>query len=153
MTPFWEALLAKYGWILIGLTFGFAAKYALLIKRGVKVQARLVFADLLLLPIVALISFWMAARIGFQSEAAALFASFCTVGADRLVKVLTDRFLQKVDNEATNIANDMLGRARSVVASEQAGARIIDDTISGRAPAEYVALKPRPIVPPKATDG
>lgn len=42
MTPLFEGFLAKYGWILIGITFGFAAKYALLLKRGVPVRARLI---------------------------------------------------------------------------------------------------------------
>lgn len=144
MSPWLEGLAAKYGWILIGITFGFAAKYALLIKRGVPVKARLIFADLLLLPMVLLIAYWIAVRAGAEGETAALFAGFCTVGADRLVKLLTDRFLQRVDNEAGALANDMLGRARNVVASEQAGVRIIEDTISGRAPTEYEALKPHP---------
>ena len=93
MTPLFEGFLAKYGWILVGLSFGFAAKYALLLKRGVRVKLRLVVADILLLPLVALIAYWLASRTGFEGEAAALFAAFCTVGADRLVKLLTDRFL------------------------------------------------------------
>jgi len=107
MTPVFETVLAKYGWILIGITFGFAAKYALLLKRGVQVKARLVFADLLLLPLVALIAYWMATRAGVEAEAAALFSAFSTVGADRLVKLLTDRFLQRVDAEAAAVAESI----------------------------------------------
>ncbi|GAA0745206.1 hypothetical protein CA233_19135 [Sphingomonas sp. ABOLD] len=153
MTPGFEALLAKflakYGWILIGITFGFAAKYALLIKRGVPVKARLVFADLLLLPMVALIAYWMATRAGFEAEASALFSAFCAVGADRLVKLLTDRFLQRVDSEAELVANQMLGRARTVVANELAAESIIEAHADGRAPKEYAALKPHPQAPKK----
>lgn len=143
-TPWLEALLAKYGWILVGLTFGFAAKYALAIKRGVKVSAKMVLADLLLLPMVALIAYSLASRAGFQGEWAALFASFCTVGADRLVKLLTDRFLQRVDHEAQAVAESMLGRARASVATEQAAGRIVKDTIQGTAPDHYTALDPHP---------
>ena len=58
-----EALFAKYGWVWIGLSFGFLAKYALLIKRGVQVKVRLVLADLLLLPMVALIAFSLVTQI------------------------------------------------------------------------------------------
>jgi hypothetical protein len=137
-------MLAKYGWVWIGVTVGFAAKYALLIKKGVKVRAWLVFADLLLLPLVALIAYWLATRIGWDAEARALLSAFCAVGADRLVKLLTDRFLQRVDSEAEALAQQMLGRARNTVATEQAAQRTIEDTIEGRAPAEYAALKPHP---------
>jgi hypothetical protein len=144
MSPVFEAVLAKYGWILIGITFGFAAKYALLIKRGVKVQARLVFADLLLLPMVALLAYWIASRAGFEGDAAALAAAFCTVGADRLIKLLTDRFLQRVDSEARMLAGEQIGRVRQVVQTELSGDRIIEDTIEGRAPVQYEALKPHP---------
>ncbi len=143
MSPVLETVLVKYGWILIGITCGFAAKYALLIKRGVQVKARLIFADLLLLPMVALIAYWMATRAGVEAEGAALFSAFCTVGADRLVKLLTDRFLQRVDSEAEMLANEMMGKARQVVQTEISAAEIIDDTITGRAPPTYKALEPR----------
>lgn len=149
MTPVWEAAVAKYGWIIVGLTFGFAAKYALLIKRGVRVKARLVFADVLLLPMVALIAFWMAQRAGITGEGAALWACFCTVGADRLVKLLTERFLARVDREVRNAAEDLVGTARNAVQTERSAQSIIDDTISGKAPDEYVSLRRRP---PKPTD-
>lgn len=92
-----EALFAKYGWVWIGLSFGFLAKYALLIKRGVQVKARLVLADLLLLPMVALIAFSLVTQAGVRNEAAALMTAFCTVGADRLIKLLTERFLARVE--------------------------------------------------------
>jgi hypothetical protein len=97
MPNWFEAALLKYGWIWIGLTVGFAAKYALLIKRGIPVKPRLVFADLLLLPMVSLIAFQIATQIGLQAERAALIACFCTVGADRLVKLLTERFWRQIE--------------------------------------------------------
>jgi hypothetical protein len=147
MMPVFEAMLAKYGWIWVGLTFGFAAKYALLLKRGVRLQMRLVVADLLLLPMVALIAYYGAALAGAQGELRALLTAFCTVGADRLVKLLTDRFLQRVDSEAEALAQQMLGRARHIVTTELAGERVIGDTIEGRAPTEYAALKPHPQAP------
>ncbi|WP_447727287.1 hypothetical protein [Sphingomonas koreensis] len=89
-------MFAKYGWIVIGITCGFAAKYALLLKRGVKVKLRLVAADLLLLPMVALIAYSMVSRAGASAEIAALLTAFCTVGADRLIKLLTERFFLQV---------------------------------------------------------
>ncbi len=147
MTPVFETVLAKYGWILIGITFGFAAKYALLLKRGVQVKARLVFADLLLLPMVALIAYWLATRAGVEAEAAALFSAFSTVGADRLVKLLTDRFLARVDSEAAAIANNIVGTARNTAQAELSALAVVEAAHEGRAPAEYVALKPHPQAP------
>ena len=134
----------EYGWILIGITFGFAAKYALLLKHGVQVKTRLVFADLLLLPLVALIAYWLAARAGVEAEAAALFSAFSTVSADRLVKLLTDRFLQR---EATAIANNIVGTARNTATAELAAAAITEAAREGRLHPEYKALQPHPQAP------
>lgn len=92
----WEAAFAKYAWIWVGLTCGFAAKYALLLKRGVKVRPRLIAADILLLPMVALIAYSLVSRAGASGEVAALLTAFCTVGADRLIKLLTERFFLQV---------------------------------------------------------
>lgn len=102
MTTF-EAALAKYGWIGIGLTFGFAAKYALLIKRGVKVRAWLVVADVMLLPIIALIAYWICEGIGLRGETAALATALSTVSADRMVRLLTERFLQRAEAVADTL--------------------------------------------------
>jgi len=92
-----EAVVAKYSWIWIGLTFGFAAKYAMLIKRGIKVQARLVVADLLILPLVALISYSLCRQAGAEGEAAAMLTAFVTVCADRVIKLYTERFMRQVE--------------------------------------------------------
>lgn len=97
VSPWIETAVAKYGWIWIGLTFGLAAKYALLIKRGVRVRPVLIFADVLLLPMVALIAYSLVKQFGASGEAAALLTALGTVGADRLVKLYTDRFFAQID--------------------------------------------------------
>jgi hypothetical protein len=99
VSPWIETAVAKYGWIWIGLTFGLAAKYALLIKRGVRVRPILVFADVLLLPMVALIAYSLVHQFGASGEAAALLTALGTVGADRLVKLYTDRFFAQIDGK------------------------------------------------------
>lgn len=145
--PTFEAILAKYGWVCVGLTFGFAAKYALLLKKGVPLRLRLVVADLLLLPMVGLIAFIGAGKIGAAAEVAAVFACFCAVGADRLVKLLTERFLQKVDAEVRGLAEETMGIARQAAQTERSAHAVISDTITGSAPDEYAALKPHPQAP------
>ena len=97
MGPGLETIVGKYGWIWIGLTIGFAAKYALLIKKGVKIKAQLVIADLLILPLVALIAYTLASQTGVDGEAAALVTAFVTVGADRIIKLYTERFFRQVE--------------------------------------------------------
>lgn len=140
--PWVEAAFAKYGWILIGLSFGFAAKYALLLKRGVTIKPPLVLADVLLLPMVALIACHIAVQFGANGETAALLAAFCAVGADRLVKLLTERFFKQVESDVTQVSERVRGEVRQQVQTELSGERIIDDTLTGKAPAEYAALRP-----------
>lgn len=97
MTPWIEAAFAKYGWIWVGLTFGLAAKYALLIKRGVRIRPVLILADILLLPMVALVACSIVTRLGAGGEAAALITAGATVGADRVVRLYTERFLREIE--------------------------------------------------------
>lgn len=105
----WEAAFAKYAWIWVGLTCGFAAKYALLLKRGVRVKPRLIAADVLLLPMVALIAYSIVSRAGASGELAALLTAFCTVGADRLIKLLTERFFLQVQAATLrDVASDVI---------------------------------------------
>lgn len=131
MVSGFEALFAKYGWVWIGLSFGFLAKYALLLKKGVKVKARLVFADLLLLPLVALIAFSLVTQAGVKNEAAALLTAFCTVGADRLIRLLTERFLAKVEAVTMrDVAADVVesrGDLRNAVQTQLSAQRIGKD--------------------------
>ena len=131
MTPGVEALIAKYGWIWVGLTFGLAAKYALLIKRGVKIKAWLVFADILLLPMVALIAFWMVRQAGVDGEAAALLTAAATVGADRIVKLYTDRFLRQVDATLMETVVQRKAALREEVQTELSADRVVRDIASG----------------------
>lgn len=144
MPPWFEDLLHRYGWIWIGLAFGLAAKYALLLKRNVPLRWKLILADVLLLPMIALIAFWLIGLAGFRGEFAALFASICTVLGDRLVKAVTERFLQRVDSEVQAVAEKTIGVIRQQVTTERAGAAHIEAVIEGRAYESYRALEPHP---------
>ncbi|WP_257540687.1 hypothetical protein [Sphingobium sp. CFD-1] len=132
MTPWTEALIAKYGWIWLGLTFGLAAKYALLIKRGVKIKPVLVLADLLLLPMVALIAFWLVSQAGVHGEGAALMTAAATVGADRVVKLYTDRFLRQVDAALMESVVQHKAAIREEVQTEMSAERVVHDIASGK---------------------
>lgn len=134
MTPWGEALIAKYGWIWIGLSFGFAAKYALLIKRGIKIKPALVLADILILPMVALISYWLVTRAGVDGEGAALIASGATVGADRIVKLYTDRFVRGVSDIMTDEATRRKQAIREEMQIELSKERDLKDIATGKRP-------------------
>ncbi|EQA96866.1 hypothetical protein [Sphingobium baderi] len=134
MTPWPEAFIAKYFWIWIGLTFGLAAKYALLIKRGVKIKPVLVLADLLLLPMVALIAFWLVSQAGVHGEGAALMTAAATVGADRVVKLYTDRFLRQVDAALMESVVQHKAAIREEVQTEMSAERVVHDIATGKRP-------------------
>ena len=134
MTPWVEAVIAKYGWILVGLTFGLAAKYALLIKRGVKVKAWLVVADILLRPMVALIAFWLVKQAGVDGEGAALLTAGATVGADRIVKLYTDRFLRQADAIMMDTVVQRKAAIREEVQTELSAERLVADIAKGKRP-------------------
>ncbi len=128
MTPWVEAVVAKYAWIWIGLTFGLAAKYALLIKKGVKIRGYLLLADILLLPMVALIAYWLVGQFGMSGEAAALVTAAATVGADRVVKLYTDRFMRQVEAiTLRDVSRDVMesrGELRNAVQTELSAKRL-----------------------------
>lgn len=134
MTPWGEALIAKYGWIWVGLSFGFLAKYALLIKKGVKIKPALVLADILILPMVALISYWLISRAGVDGEGAALITAGATVGADRVVKLYTDRFVRQVTDAITEDAARRQAAIRQEVQTELSAERTLQDIAEGKRP-------------------
>lgn len=134
MSPWFEAAIDRYGWIWIGLTFGFAAKEALLLKKGVRIRPVLVFADLLILPMTALIAYWVITQVGVKGEGSALLTAAATVCADRIVKLYTERFMRQVD---TLIADDAARRKaiiREEMQTELSAERFVQDIASGKRP-------------------
>lgn len=132
MTPWAEAAVAKYGWIILGLTFGLAAKYALLIKRGVRLRPIIIIADLLLLPMVALIAYWLINQAGVHGEGAALLTAGATVGADRVVKLYTDRFIRGVTDLMQDEATRRAQAIRQEVQTELSAERTKIDILTGK---------------------
>ncbi len=123
-------MIAKYIWIWVGLTFGFAAKYALLLKQGVKVKARLIVADLLILPMVALIAYSLVRQAGIEAEGAALLTAFVTVCADRVIKLYTERFMRQVEAVTLrDVARDVIessGQLRQAVQKVESAKAVVE---------------------------
>lgn len=140
----WEAFFAKYGAIAVGLLFGTSAKYALALGEGRKVTTRMVVIDALLIGMIALLASEAVARLGASGHTAATVAALFAVSSDRLIRLLRTRFLQRVDAELRSQTDAIKGEVAQQIQVERSGAAIIDDTISGKAPADYAALRPRP---------
>ena len=112
LSPWMEAAVIKYGWIWVGVGFGFAAKYGLLMKRGKPVTVGMVVADMLLIGMVALIAFNIIVKLGLHGEASALVTSLVAVGADRGIRMLTIPGIGPIT--ATAIAADVLPRIPAI---------------------------------------
>lgn len=134
MTPWVEAAIAKYGWIAAGILFGFGAKYGLLMKRGKPITFRMIAADMLLVGMVSLIAFNLVARMGVEGEIAALIASLVAVGADRAVRIMTDRFWAQVDAAMDRDLVERKARLREVEQVALSHNRNLEDIATGKRP-------------------
>lgn len=143
MSPWIETLSAKYGAIGIGLLFGTGAKYALTLSEGRRLTIRMVAIDALLIGMVALIASNVVERAGVTGSSAAMISALFAVSSDRVIRLLRERFLRRVDAELQADIARTKGMVREEVQTEISGRAIIDDTISGKAPEEYVALRPK----------
>jgi hypothetical protein len=146
-SPWAETLFAKYGPIVLGLLFGTTAKYALTLAEGRRVTTRMLVIDALLVGMVAIVASNVVERLGAAGNAASLVAALFAVSSDRVIRLIRERFLQRVDAELRRDIEQQKGAVREAVQTELSGKSIIEDTLSGRAPTEYLALLPHPLPP------
>jgi hypothetical protein len=145
LSPWAEALAAKYSALVIGLLFGTSAKYALTLAEGRKVTPRMLVIDALLVGMVAIIASNVVERMGASGNAAAMVAALFAVSSDRVIRLIREQFLRRVDAELRRDIEEQKGAVREAVQAELSGRSIIEDTMSGRALPHYEALKPHPI--------
>lgn len=144
MSPWAEGLLVKYGAVLLGVGVGTAAKYSLSRGEGHKITVGEVISDLLLVPMIVLIAAFSAVKMGLDPMSACVLASFMSLSADRLVRLMRIRFLQRVDAELRREIERTKGMIRDEAQTEISARHVIADTIEGRAPDHYAALDPHP---------
>lgn len=99
MTPISEGLTAivtKYGAVLLGVGAGTAAKYKLSLSDGKKLTWGEVASDMLLVPMVVLVAAYAGDLMGAEPHLKAVLAAFLAVSSDRLIRLLRERFIQKV---------------------------------------------------------
>lgn len=143
MTPWLEAVAAKYGAIAVGLAVGTGAKYGLTLVEGRKITLRLIIIDALLIGMVALLAATACEKLHIDGNAAAMVSALFAVSSDRVLRMLRERFLRRVDVELRALAEEHKAELRGEVQAEMSASNIIDDHITGSAPATYVTLRPR----------
>ena len=143
MSPWLEAAVAKYGSVAFGLAVGTGAKYGLALAEGRRLTLRLLAVDVLLIGMVALLASNVVERLGAEGRSAAMVAALFAVSSDRVLRAVRTRFMRQVDAELQSDLARMKGEIRDEVQAELSARSVIDDQISGRAPAEYEALKGR----------
>jgi len=92
-------LVAKYGAVLLGVSIGTAAKYGLSMGEGRKVTTGELISDLLLVPLICLIAAFIGIRLGADPMTMAVISAFCAVSSDRLIRMMRERFIQRVATE------------------------------------------------------
>lgn len=136
--------IGQYAGILFGLVAGTAAKYRLDRGEGRRVTWTDVLWDMLLLPALALICVYASKVTGAGADLQAVIAVLLAVSSDRVIRVLRRNFIRRVDDETRRQADEIIGGVRQAVQVERSGASIIEDTLSGRGPETFEALKHRP---------
>lgn len=103
VSPWFEALLAKYGPPLLasvlGVSIGTAAKYGLTMSEGRTVKRSEVISDLLLIPFMCLISGTATAEMGLTGLWATTLAAFLGISSYRAVEIVRRRFLERLASE------------------------------------------------------
>lgn len=124
MTPVSEglaAILAKYGAVLLGVGAGTAAKYKLTMSDGKRLTWGEVASDMLLVPMVVLVAAYVGAKLGAEAHLQAVMAAFLAVSSDRLIRILRERFIQRVAHE-TQVpgVNDRLADTQGAISEIRA---------------------------------
>ena len=143
MSPWFEAFVAKYGGITLGIGIGTAAKWALTLAEGRSLTWRMITIDFLLAPMVALMTVYASGRLGMDPQTGAMLGALFAVTSDRVVRLIRVRFLQKVDQEFEAYHQRFRGKIAEEIQLETSSLEIIKDTIEGRAPDTYKASRTR----------
>jgi len=124
-----------------GLAIGTSARYGLMLSEGRRLTWRSVVADTLMIGLVALVASETADRLGLSGTSAALLSATLAISSDRVIRLVRERFARRVEASLIEDIDRAKGEVRQAVALEISGRNIIDDTMTGRAPEDYVTLR------------
>lgn len=125
VSPWIEGLAAKYGAVLLGVSIGTAAKYGLTLGEGRPITWREVASDLLLVPMICLIAAFGATRLGAEVTTISVMSAFLAVSSDRAIRMLRDRFMQRVSAEV-DLLGKKKGELRQLSQMEISKRRVVD---------------------------
>lgn len=131
MTPWGEALIAKYGTIFAGWAIGTAAKYGLTLGEGRKITPRMVLIDLLLMGLVVLLARWIIERMGLNAGDAATLAAMIGLCSDRIIRLARQCFLRQ---SANFLEQHVKGEIRQAAQLELSAERNLNDIVAGKRP-------------------
>jgi hypothetical protein len=131
MTPWGEALIAKYGAIVVGWLIGTAAKYGLNLGEGRKVTPKMVIIDLLLMGFVVLLARWIIERMGLNPGDAATIAALIGLSSERLIRLVRHWFLKRADDY---LEQHVKGEIRQAAQIELSANRAVEDIAMGKRP-------------------
>jgi len=131
MTPWAEALIAKYGAVVLGWLIGTAAKYGLMLGEGRKITLKVLLIDILLMGMVVLLARWVIARLGLNPSDAATCAALIGLASDRLIRMVRVWFLRRVDAE---LRDHVKGEVRQAAQIGLSADRTMQDIIEGKRP-------------------
>lgn len=131
MTPWGEALIAKYGAVIMGWLIGTAAKYGLMLGEGRKITLKVLLIDLLLMGMVVLLARWVIARLGLNPSDAATCAALIGLASDRIIRMVRVWFLRRVDAE---LRDHVKGEVRQTAQIGLSANRAIEDIAAGKRP-------------------
>ncbi len=131
MTPWGEALIAKYGAIVVGWLIGTSAKYGLTLGEGRKVTPKMVVIDLLLMGFVVLLARWIIERLGLNPGDAATIAALIGLSSERIIRLVRHWFLKRSDEY---LEQHVKGEIRQAAQIELSAERAIQDIATGKRP-------------------
>lgn len=131
MTPWGEALIAKYGAVIAGWLIGTAAKYGLMLGEGRRITLKVLLIDVLLMGMVVLLARWVIARLGLNPSDAATCAALIGLSSDRIIRMVRIWFLKRVDAE---LRDHVKGEVRQAAQLELSSNRAVEDIASGKRP-------------------
>lgn len=129
VTPIWETLSVKYGAVGLGLLAGILAKYGLTLSKGRLITWRMMLADALLMGVVALASVAAVDKLGLTGANASLLSALLAMTSDRVIRVMRERFLQRVEAQIyRDVAADVIdsrGEVRQAAQMRMSADRVL----------------------------
>lgn len=131
MNAWYYAAVQRYEAVVLGIAIGTAAKYGMTLSEGRSVTWRGVIADILLMGFVALMALVATDRLGLTGNSATLCAALFAISSDRVVRLVRERFMRRVEASMEADIQQKKGELRNAIQTERSAKNLIDDATIG----------------------